>query len=89
MLQYEVHITILQCLLVFFADASIRRRFLPFQLYVRTLDFAKIHIMIFSLCDSLWMDSDQSVMMHFNYLGIISMRNHVGKTRCHADGVSE
>ena len=60
-----------------------------YQLYVRILNVDRIQIMILRLCDSLWTDSIQSVPMYFNYLGIISMRNHVGKTRCHADEVSE
>ena len=45
-----------------------------------TLVFDRIWIMIFCWCDPLWTDSVQSGRMHSNYLWVISMKNHVGKT---------
>ena len=92
-LQYEIPVTILRCLLLFFADAPLSAvaasTIEHYQLYVRTLDFDRIQIMILRLCHSLWTHSIQSVPMYFNYPGIISVRNHVGKTHCYADEVSE
>ena len=46
-----------------------------YWLYIECI---RIHILIFRLCDSLWLDSDQSVLIYLNFLGIVSMGDHVG-----------